>query len=669
MQFLFPTFLWAIGLLAIPVIIHLFYFRRFKKVAFTNVRLLKEIKEETASRNKLKDLIILFTRLLALLFLILAFAQPFIPRGEQVKKGTNVVSIFVDNSFSMNAVNDQTPIIDISKEKARQILNAYSNSDNFQILTHDFEGRHQRLVTQEDALSLIDEIEVSPSVQNLSSIINRQEQILSREDANRISYIISDFQASIMDEVRDRDTTVEVNLVPIQSVRESNVAIDSIWLESGVAFQGQSNKLLVKIQNYSEETAENIRLSIAYNGQEKPEGRFTIPGRSTITDTIVMSIFQPGWQLAEVKISDYPIQFDDNYWVSFYVDELLEILVINDGRNDRYLQALFGGLPAFNLVNSTPNTVNYGDLGRYKLVIIHNLETMSSGMQSALSGYIENGGKVLYFPDEKSDLNSINQFLSNNNTNELREITGEERQVSRINTDEFIFNDVFQNFNQNLSLPIATASFKITNFQSRPEEKLLTFRDGGSYLSKYQKGAGLMYLCSSPLNSEFNNLVLNAEIFVPMVFKMAIAQPISQPISYTIGNNDPIEIKKTITGNEIVFKVIGETEFIPSQLNLGPRVILNDNDQIKTAGNYQLMAEDKVIKKLAFNYNRIESDPSVVDVKTLDLPFNILDNTLSADLTTMISEKDRGIILWKWCLVLSLIFFAVESLLLRLWKK
>ena len=47
MQFLFPSFLWALGLLAIPIIIHLFYFRRYKEVYFTNVRLLKELVEET----------------------------------------------------------------------------------------------------------------------------------------------------------------------------------------------------------------------------------------------------------------------------------------------------------------------------------------------------------------------------------------------------------------------------------------------------------------------------------------------------------------------------------------------------------------------------------------------------------------------------------------------
>jgi len=80
MQFLSPGFLWALAALSIPVIIHLFSFRRYKTIYFSNVRFLKQVKEETASRNNIKHWLVLASRLLALLFLIFAFAQPFIPK-------------------------------------------------------------------------------------------------------------------------------------------------------------------------------------------------------------------------------------------------------------------------------------------------------------------------------------------------------------------------------------------------------------------------------------------------------------------------------------------------------------------------------------------------------------------------------------------------------------
>ena len=165
MQFLFPTFLFALAALAIPIIIHLFYFRRFKTVYFTNVRFLREVKEESSSRRKLRNFLVLLMRCLAVAFLVFAFAQPFIPRNtEGAKKREQAASIFIDNSFSMNALSRDVSLLEKAKMKAREIVQAYSNSDKFQILTNDFEGRHQRLVSKEEALNFIDEIKMTPSV-------------------------------------------------------------------------------------------------------------------------------------------------------------------------------------------------------------------------------------------------------------------------------------------------------------------------------------------------------------------------------------------------------------------------------------------------------------------------------------------------------------------------
>ena len=112
MQFLYPTFLFALFALAIPIIIHLFYFRRFRKVYFTNVRFLKEVKEETSARQRLRNLLVLLMRLLAVTALVFAFAQPFIPQDTEVKKGAKSVSVFIDNSFSMSALSEDVPLVE-----------------------------------------------------------------------------------------------------------------------------------------------------------------------------------------------------------------------------------------------------------------------------------------------------------------------------------------------------------------------------------------------------------------------------------------------------------------------------------------------------------------------------------------------------------------------------
>ena len=102
MSFAYPGFLWALLSLAIPIIIHLFNFRRVQKIFFSNTRLLKQVKEETTKRRRIKNWLILLSRLLFLSFLVLAFAQPFLPASDQFSSGKNVV-LYIDNSYSMSA--------------------------------------------------------------------------------------------------------------------------------------------------------------------------------------------------------------------------------------------------------------------------------------------------------------------------------------------------------------------------------------------------------------------------------------------------------------------------------------------------------------------------------------------------------------------------------------
>src|SRR3984885_3579395 len=113
MHFLYRAFLFAFISLATPVLVHLFNFRRYQKVYFSNVQFLKEIQEQQSSRRNLKERLILATRLLALAFLVLAFARPYIPGKNSANAGKQqAVSIFVDNSYSMETINREGSLLD-----------------------------------------------------------------------------------------------------------------------------------------------------------------------------------------------------------------------------------------------------------------------------------------------------------------------------------------------------------------------------------------------------------------------------------------------------------------------------------------------------------------------------------------------------------------------------
>ena len=196
MKFLFPEILWGLLAIAVPILVHLFNFRKFKKVLFSNVEMLKDIKQETKSKSKLKHLLILLSRILAITCIVFAFAQPYIPVGEQESSlDANAVSIYIDNSFSMESENEKGRLLDLAKNKALEILEIYNSTDQFQVLNNDFESRHQRLVSREEAVELIEEIKLSPNSKMLNEVISRQRDLLIQEDDSQLmSYVVSDWQ-------------------------------------------------------------------------------------------------------------------------------------------------------------------------------------------------------------------------------------------------------------------------------------------------------------------------------------------------------------------------------------------------------------------------------------------------------------------------------------------
>lgn len=676
MQFLFPTFLFAMAALAIPIIIHLFYFRRFKKVYFTNVRFLKEVKEETSARSRLRNLLVLLMRLGAVAFLVLAFAQPFIPaRDAEVRKGNKAVSIFIDNSFSMQALSQDVPLIDKAKQRAREAVEAFAPDDEFQILTNDFEGRHQRLVGRDDALALIDEVKVSPAVRELSQVLARQKQALNTAGtANHLAYIISDFQRNITDIANFADSTLELNLIPLQAVQERNISVDSAWFIAPVPMAGQANPIVVKVRNLTEEDAENIRLTIRYEGETKPVGTLSIPAGASVLDTANIPIQRTGWHEAELAITDYPVQFDDRYFVAFNVKEEINVLSINESQPNRYLESAFAGMANFKLTNLLSQGLDYSQFSNYELIIANELANISSGLAFELKQYVENGGNLLVFPSRNANIASYRSFLSAFPANELQRFEEQARNVGDVNTEEFVFSDVFENKSANLKLPATTGNFRLTEYGNRREERLLTYRDGGAYLAKYRIGEGQVYLCAAPLDENFNNLVRNGEIFIPMLYKMAISAGQGQRVAYTIGRDETITARHLATSSDIVYKLQGQAEeFIPEQRIIGSKVFLNVNNQVQDAGYYTLfLNRDNPLGKYAFNYDRKESileyyTPGALAEFAGPLA-NVIDVSDNALLTAQIEEQSQGISLWRWCLILALLFLGAEVLLLRFWR-
>ena len=673
MQFLYTSFLLAAAAIAIPILIHLFYFRRFKKVMFSNVRFLKEIKEETSSRSKLKNLLILAMRIFAILCLVAAFAMPFFPVDQQVKQGSKEVSIYVDNSFSMQAEADNVKLLDLAKSKASSIVNAYGDNTKFQILSNDLLGKQMRLLSKNDALVYIEEIQASAPVQPLSVIVNRQKQILQGE--NRIIYLISDFQKNVTDLTVAQDSLWEINMIPLQASLEKNVAIDSVWMIEPIPVIGKPVTLVAQYSNYSDEAVNAVKTSIWKDKQEKPLGVKDLQPRSKAFDTITLPINTAGIHEAEIRITDYPIQFDDRYYISFKVEEKIHVLALNDGStNSRYLEAAFGSSQSFQFDQQNTAQIQYSSFSKYQLIICNELSQITSGLGTELKNYMAEGGKVLIIPNSKSNAADYNEFLQLVGVGQLTTWTTEKAEVSSINKTSFIFNEVFEGKTDNIKLPSVTGYFGTNWRQGSGIGSIMAFRNGKDFLAQAPIDEGILFIMTSPINPEISDLVQNAEIFVPMLFRMTIAGNRTEQIAFKMGVENLLTVQNLPTSNERIFEIKGQNgSFIPGQITQGRKTILSFRDQVREAGHFDLLFNQTLLDRPAFNYDRKESDQTAYTPSELEEEFGndhikVLSQAQINDINNFITAKDEGIHIWKWLLIAALVFLGLETLLIRMWK-
>lgn len=672
MQFLYPTFLWALGVLAIPIIIHLFHFRRFKKVYFTNVRLLKELKEETSTRNKLRSLLILLARCLALAMLVLAFAQPIIKTGDVTDVRKRAVELFVDNSFSMEARTSEVPLFTQSKDRAREIISSYDEGDLFLVVTHDLEPKHQRFVDQKTALGFVDELEVTPNVERLediAAVIQRIRRTVT--DRDHQLYFLSDFQENISSFSEPLDTSVSVQLIPFRAIQESNVSILSAEWEAPIAMKDQPNRMIVRLHNYGDEP-QAVELRMNYEGQERPLGSVLIPPQSDGTDTINVSITRTGWYRMELMIDDYPVEFDNQLYLSFNIKDQIDVTSIYDQSQNDYLQSAFESIAYYNLDQISKNSIRYERFQNQELIILDDLNDISSGLSNELVKYVSSGGNLLIFPSMNANTSSYNNLLASLGVDRLGSIETGKKDVSYINLDQFVFSNVYETTRRNVRLPSSARNYTLISSQRSGKEVLLGYRDGAPYLQKFSLERGNIYLCSSAMDDNSNDLVRNAEVFVPMLYKMALSTGARTPLFYTIGEDDVIAMTSLAGATGERYLISGNSEFIPGITTTGQVGFIDVRGQVTSDGFYDLTLEGELIETLSFNYDRQESDVSYGDLSTVANQIGsnaqIISETALADLSGYIAEKQDGIRLWRWCLILSLLFLLIETALIRFWK-
>ena len=227
MQFVYPEVLFALFTLIIPIVVHLFHLRKFKRQEFTNIEFLKNIELQTRQSAILKKWLILLVRLLALGCLILAFAQPYFS-NQKIKNTSPEVVIYIDNSFSMQALGPNGALLERS---IQEVLNHLDEKLSVTILTNTKTYRNRTLKTLRNELL---DIEYVAHQLDLKTVISKGKMLFSESTLNpKYFIIISDFQqTNNAFETIKKNTDFSLFLIHKKPINTKNIYIETVEISS-----------------------------------------------------------------------------------------------------------------------------------------------------------------------------------------------------------------------------------------------------------------------------------------------------------------------------------------------------------------------------------------------------------------------------------------------------
>ncbi len=666
MTFLYPSFLWALAALAIPVLIHLFNFRKTTRIFFSNNRFLRQVKEVTTSKRRLKHYLILASRLLFLAFLVLAFAQPVIPAKDQLNAEKNIV-IYLDNSQSMSAqMPDQTPALDAALNFSRDIVSLFPPDTRYRILTNDFAPFSNTFKTRTEALDILAQVRTSPVSRSMEEIKNRLRQDGSAR--SRELFWISDFQKSTAGIIPTQwDSASRVHLVPITFASAPNVFVDSAYLQNPFSAGGEKNVLTVIVRNDGEEEVEQLNLKLAINGIQAGTASVNIPAGGVAQTNFDLTSGLAGLNRAVVSFNDFPVSFDNEFYLALNFTDKISVVEIKAGRGMTPVEQVFGNRQVFSFRSYSVDNFNYSLLNRADLVVVNGIDRPDAALNLSLRNYINESGTLLLIPGTKPDVQAMQQLTGNPLVN-VAAADPSPQDLDRPDYNNPFFENVFEERSVSVAMPRATPLLRWPQDRSA----ILRFKNDEPFLSRFDQG-GKLYLLASPLQQGFTDFA-NHALFVPVMYRIAGSSRKNDTRLYYTMKENFITLKADSLVGEEPLKLKGAQEIVPAQRNVNDKVFLEIPKFSISQGFYQVLAAEQPVGLIAFNLDKAESlleqftGTEVKDQMGNAPNISIFEASSTEAFSNEIKERYLGKPLWKYAVMIALFFLLAEVLLIRFLK-
>ncbi|MFC2125671.1 BatA domain-containing protein [Bacteroidota bacterium] len=665
MSFLYPSFLIGLLALAIPIIVHLFNFRKAKRIYFSNNRFLMNVKKASSSKLKLKHYLILAARLLFVFFLVMAFAQPFIPPPEE-NLGSGSAVIYLDNSYSMaGKVGDNISGFDAGLKYLQDILELYPSVTDYKVITNDFEPFSNTYKSVDEIDDLITEMEMTGISREIKDVYNRMISGDTHKNQDDL-FIISDFQRSTFGDPSqiNIDSISRLYIVPVKMEATSNVMVDSLYLDNPFLVQSEKNTLNMILRNLGETDMDGLLLKLLINGVQTSSAVVNMPAGGKETLEIDLSFKLESVNLCQISIEDYPVTFDNDFYFVLELSNRISVVEIKATDSLTVIQKVYANESLFNFRSFHVRNVDYSVLRSADLVVINEVDELESVISNVLSDYYSDGGSIMVIPSPMMRAGSYQSIIPG-----LTVIPFSTENKSRLELPDMnnpFYADIFESASEDFNMPEAVQVVR----SGAGIRKLLSFRNGETFLA-YREGNGRIYLISTPLNDQYTDFHRHA-VFVPVLYRMGIVSKKDfNQLYFSIGQNQIVITMDSIDREELIRLKREDQEVIPSQRYIGDKLILEIPRHELTSGLYDLQAGNRYITTLAFNSDKRESVLDQIPENELmqifrEIPFVKIFNTEDIDnFGKELKENYIGKPLWRYALILALIFLLTEVLFIR----
>ena len=677
MHFVYPERLWFLLLIAIPIIIHLFHFRKQKTLYFSSLRFIKFIEQENKSTRKLKHLLVLFSRICLLTFTVLAFAQPSFEKDTvNSQAGIDVLSIYIDNSYSMSAKGTEGELLSEARETAKRLIEKASDNTSIFICSNKLDATEQRLLTKAEAFDYLEKLDYSPIVRSLQDVLLWQQTFLKKENNEQTKIgklthlVLSDFQSITAALNRKFEINSTFHLIKFSAQSNANLTIDSVWFANPIHKLGFQNEIFVRVINHSSENFTNTEISLNLNGSIR-SSFIEIPKMNAVTTSFKLTETSNGLKTGKLSVNDKQLFWDDDFYFSYAVNSTASILVLNSENASLATEKAFKVEPYFYTQILSEQSFNRSALEKVDLLVFNGLNSPSSGLINDVKDFVDNGGSTLVIPGKQVDFLSVNQLLSGLKLPTLATKSSNASRIQEVRFKDSFFAGVFEKEDPNLSMPNIANYYTTKNEQNG--KALLKLRNNNSLLLK---NGYKSYLLTTALQEDFSSFAANA-IFPTVLLRMGELSVRSLPLYATIGEDNSIILPlKKVSEKPIRLKG-SNGDYIPSQQKRTNQVVFTltgpeATEKLKS-GNYDVLGNEK-LGSLSLNYSRIESDIKAKNKEEIITLFrnsgikNITFSEIKNGEKSTAIDLEKSSELWRVFLLIALLFIFVEMVLLKFMK-